>query len=78
MNDDAEYEEMRSHYRKIKEQIAPGWAVGQSNQQSELEKEIPGLQKELVEFCLASGRDLEVLNQFFRDVDWETTAGTPG
>ena len=76
MSDDAEYEEMRSHYRKMKEQI--GGTPSPTNEQLEIAREIPELQKGLMEFCLASGRDLEDLNKFFRDVDLETTPTCAG
>jgi cell division FtsZ-interacting protein ZapD len=68
---------MRAHYRKIKLQTRPYYGV-HDEQQLELLKELPGRQKDLMEFCLASGCDLEELNTFFREVDAESTPIWPG
>lgn len=78
MNNHAEYDEMRAHYRKLKQQAMPKFLSGYDEQQLELLKEVPGLQKDLMEFCLASGGDLEELNSFFREVDSETAPICPG
>ena len=77
MNNQAEYEDMRAQYRKIKHDTRSYYGV-HTEQQLELLKDIPERQKDLMEFCLASGCDLEELNNFFREVDSESTPIWPG
>lgn len=76
MSDNAEYEGMRSHYRQFKGRATVIFT--DTDHQVRVEKEIAGLQKGLMEFCLVNGHDLEELNKFFRDVDSETTPNWPG
>lgn len=63
------YEELRAQYRAYKIRVV---AAPYSSDVEGLEvavEEVPKLERQLVEFCLSNGYDLQDLQQFFRDVD---------
>jgi hypothetical protein len=74
MSGDKNYEELREQYQDyMKRAVAADHGLNNEDL-GDVEKEVPRLEKQLLDFCLSNGHDLEDLQQFFHDVETDALA----
>jgi hypothetical protein len=74
MSVDKNYEELREQYQNyVKRAVAAGYGLNDEDL-GDVEKEVPRLEKQLLDFCLSNGHDLEDLRQFFHDAETDALA----
>lgn len=71
MADDEKYKKLREQYRSYKIELVSAGINVKAEAREQALQEVPKMEKQLLEFCLSNGHDLQELQQFYRDVDYE-------
>lgn len=75
MGDEEKYKKLRDQYRTFKIRVLSSYFISNVEGLEQAVQEVPKLEKQLLEFCLSNGYDLQELQQFYRDVDRDAFAG---
>lgn len=74
MGDDEKYKELREQYRSFKIKVIAADYLSNVEGLEEAVQEVPALEKQLLEFCLSNGYDLQELQKFYRAIDLDALA----
>lgn len=71
MGDEEKYKMLREQYRTYKTRVLTANYNAQVEGLAQAKQEIPKLEEQLLEFCLSNGYDLQELQKFYREVDYD-------